>query len=300
MIRGEALRHHVARSVAPFSEWFCKTVTKLFEPSSPRFHQHTRLDRHNRQTRVVYSDQERTIAMSSTLNVVQMEANRRNAEKSSGPRTEAGKKISSLNALRHGLTSRVVVLPSEDLSAYKKFSDEFLASLAPETFPETQCAQTIIDTQWRLNRVRSLEEGMLALGHNTPAGEIDYGHPEIHAALTAASVFLEHSQAFVNLSMHEQRLYRIMAAAQKSLDEMKARRIAARRTELDAAVALYNLNKMLGEPNDSAFVGTTAGFVFKPEEIDTESRRHRLLLEAKIAQQCGYDRKKFRQRQAAQ
>jgi hypothetical protein len=94
-----------------------------------------------------------------------MEANRRNAQQSTGPRTEIGKKTSSLNALRHGLTSRVVVLPCEDLAAYKTFSDEYLASLAPETFPERQYAQTIIDTQWRLNRVRSLEEGMLALGH---------------------------------------------------------------------------------------------------------------------------------------
>jgi hypothetical protein len=236
---------------------------------------------------------------SSPLNVVQMEANRRNAQQSTGPRSEAGKKISSLNALRHGLTARVVVLPSEDLAAYGKFSEEFLASLAPETFPERQCAQTIIDTQWRLNRVRSLEEGMLALGHNSPAGQLDYGHPEIHAALTAAAVFLEHSQAFVNLSMHEQRLHRILTAATKTLDDMKAKRIAARQADLDAAVALSNLNKMLGEPNDPASVGTTAGFVFKPEEIDTESRRQRRILEAKIAQHCGYDRKKFRQTLAA-
>src|ERR1700689_1505591 len=126
--------------------------------------------------------------MSSPLNAVKMEANRRNAQQSTGPRTEAGRKISSLNALRHGLTSRVVVLPSEGLAAYKKFSDEYLASLAPETFPETQCAQTIIDTQWRLNRVRSLEEGMLALGHQPRAGELDWGHPQIPAAMTAAAV----------------------------------------------------------------------------------------------------------------
>jgi len=189
-----------------------------------------------------------------------------------------------------------VVLPSEDLSAYKKFSDEFLASLAPETFPETQCAQTLIDTQWRLNRVRSLEEGMLAHGHGSPAGQVDYGHPEIHGALTQAAVFLEHSQAFVNLSMHEQRLYRILTAATKALDEMQSKRKAARQAALDEAVALSNLNKMLGEPNDLP----TVGFVFKPEEIETESRRHRRLFEAEVAQQCGYDRKKFRQTLAAQ
>jgi len=72
--------------------------------------------------------------MSSTLNVVQIEANRRNAQQSTGPRSEIGKQKSSLNALRHGLTARVVVLPTEDLAAYQRFSAEFLADLAPETF----------------------------------------------------------------------------------------------------------------------------------------------------------------------
>jgi hypothetical protein len=233
--------------------------------------------------------------MSSALNVVQIEANRRNAFQSTGPRTEIGKKTSSLNALRHGLTSRIVVLPTEDLAAYQKFSAEFLASLAPETFPERQYAQTIIDTQWRLNRVRTLEDGMLALGHFGKESEIDPGHPEIHAALTSAAVFREHSQAFVNLSMHEQRLYRILRDASKSLEDMKAQRIAARQAALDAAREQHNLNKMLGVPNDPA----PAGFVFTPEEIETECRRHRRLLEAKIAQACNYDRKKYRQTLAA-
>jgi hypothetical protein len=129
--------------------------------------------------------------------------------------------FSAPNALRHGLTSRVVVLPGEDPFACKKVSDEFLASLAPETFPETQCAQTIIDTQWRLNRVRPLEEGMLAWGHNSPTGRAvnRSGHPEIHGALTQAAVFLE---------------------------QISPQRIAARQAALDEAVALHNLNKMLG------------------------------------------------------
>jgi hypothetical protein len=51
----------------------------------------------------------------TALNAAQLEANCRNAQQSTGLRTEAGKKTSSLNALRHGITSRVVVLPSEDL-----------------------------------------------------------------------------------------------------------------------------------------------------------------------------------------
>jgi hypothetical protein len=229
--------------------------------------------------------------MSSTLNVVQIEANRRNAQLSTGPRSEAGKNKSSLNALRHGLTARVVVLPTEDLAAYQRFSAEFLGDLTPETFAERQCAQTIVDTQWRLNRVRGLEDGMLALGHYGPEGRIDPGHPEIHAALTAAAAWREHSPAFVNLSMHEQRLYRILTNATKTLEDLKTKRTADRQSALDAAVAFHNMNKMLGQPDQPV----TSGFVFTPEEIEAESRRQRRLFESKIAGECHYDRKKFRQ-----
>jgi hypothetical protein len=66
---------------------------------------------------------------------------------------------------------------------------------------------------------------------------------------------------------------------------------AARQADLDAAREQRNLNKMLGLPLDLP----TTGFVFTPDEIETGCRRHRLLLEAKIAQDCNYDREKFRQ-----
>jgi hypothetical protein len=125
--------------------------------------------------------------------------NQANAAKSTGPKTPEGKRRSSLNALRHGLTGRVIVLPSEDLAAYKAFSKELLASLAPATPVESQFAQTYIDTQWRLNRIRAIEDGMFALGHFESAGDIDVDHPEIHSTLTAARKFREDSKAFVNM-----------------------------------------------------------------------------------------------------
>jgi hypothetical protein len=131
-------------------------------------------------------------------------------------------------------------------------------------------------------RVRTLEDGMLALGHFGKEAQIDPGHPEIHAALTSAAVFREHSQAFVNLSMHEQRLYRMLKDASKSLEDLKAKRIAARQGDLDRVREQRNLNKMLGVPYEPS----TAGFVFTLEEIDSECRRHRRFEEAKIAQDC--------------
>jgi hypothetical protein len=72
---------------------------------------------------------------------------------------------------------------------------------------------------------------------------------------------------------------------------MKSKRIAARQAELDIAVSIRNLNKMQGGPPQAM----PAGFIRTTEEIDTECRRQRLLHEANIAQNCNYDRKKFRQ-----
>jgi hypothetical protein len=51
----------------------------------------------------------------------QMEANRRNALRSTGPRTKAGKQASRCNAVRHGLTAETVIGALEDAEDYKAF-----------------------------------------------------------------------------------------------------------------------------------------------------------------------------------
>lgn len=62
------------------------------------------------------------------LSPLQYAANRLNAEKSHGPTSAEGRARSSMNALRHGLTARVVVLPSEDMGAYEALT---LRSIPP-------------------------------------------------------------------------------------------------------------------------------------------------------------------------
>jgi hypothetical protein len=166
----------------------------------------------------------------------QYEANRNNAKHSRGPNSPQGKHRSSQNALRHGLTGRIVVLPSEDMEVYKSFSAELVDSLLPETPLERQFAQTVADTQWRLNRARTFEDGMLALGHFEAAGNFSADSPEIHSALTAAKVFREHSKDFVNLSLYEQRLSRAHKEAFRQLRELQAERKAAQPAPTPARV----------------------------------------------------------------
>jgi hypothetical protein len=81
------------------------------------------------------------------------------------------------------------------MEIYKAFSKELVDSLNSETPMEQQLAQTVADTQWRLNRARSYEDGMLALGHSEEAGNFDAASPEIHSALTAAKVFRDNSKS---------------------------------------------------------------------------------------------------------
>lgn len=61
----------------------------------------------------------------------QIAANRLNAQRSTGPRTPAGKAKVSVNALRHGLTAREVILPNENPDDFDAFRAELLTSLAP-------------------------------------------------------------------------------------------------------------------------------------------------------------------------
>jgi hypothetical protein len=61
----------------------------------------------------------------------QLAANRANALLSTGPKTEEGKKCSSLNARRHGLTGQVTTMTDEDRAAHDNFSKALMQGLAP-------------------------------------------------------------------------------------------------------------------------------------------------------------------------
>ena len=102
-------------------------------------------------------NENRTRAAAYRAVVNRSDVNRANAQHSTGPRTDAGKQRSSLNAIRHGLTAQTVVLPSEDPAAYEAHRRQFLDEYQPATPTETQLVQELIDTSWRLNRIPLLE-----------------------------------------------------------------------------------------------------------------------------------------------
>jgi hypothetical protein len=89
--------------------------------------------------------------------VKQIEANRRNSQKSTGPATLAGRRVSSKNALKHGLTAGEVTLDKDEAKKFAAFRDDLVADLAPVGALEEELAQTIAICLWRLRRVYRLE-----------------------------------------------------------------------------------------------------------------------------------------------
>src|SRR5438128_7652954 len=93
----------------------------------------------------------------------QIEANRRNALKSTGPRTEYGKQQSRRNALKHGLTAETVIEPLEDPEEYRVFEEAIVAEYLPQTPVEQELVHRLASLFWRLRRATSIETGLLRM-----------------------------------------------------------------------------------------------------------------------------------------
>ena len=174
------------------------------------------------------------------------EANRANAKFSTGPRTTEGKQRSASNALRHGITAKQALIPTDDPQAYQEFCEEFIGDMKPLGALERQLVQNLADMQWRLNRCRSIEQSILAFEPG-PA-QID---------------------SLNKFSLYEHRLSRNFQATLRQFLEVKAARKQQEERDLkDAAKVLKHLRskQIPYNPADD-------GFVFSTAEVEQFMRR---------------------------
>lgn len=90
-----------------------------------------------------------------------MIANRRNALASTGPRTPEGKALSSMNAVRHGVTAHTDVLPGESAEELAELKNAVCAQLKPASALESALVAQVVSLLWRLSRVSRAETGVL-------------------------------------------------------------------------------------------------------------------------------------------
>jgi hypothetical protein len=89
----------------------------------------------------------------------QIEANRQNAQKSTGPKSPEGKAAVAQNAVRHGLTAAAPLIAGEDPAAYEQFRDQLHDELVPKGPMEIMLADRILELAWRLKRAGRIQIG---------------------------------------------------------------------------------------------------------------------------------------------
>ena len=93
----------------------------------------------------------------------QIDANRRNASKSTGPTTEEGKRRSRRNAVRHGLTAETVIGALEDAADYKAFEAAIIADYDAQSTVERELVLRLASLLWRLRRATTMETGLFEI-----------------------------------------------------------------------------------------------------------------------------------------
>ena len=229
--------------------------------------------------------------MKTMISEKQLAANRANAQKSTGPQSEEAKKAVSQNALRHGLTGQVTIMPNEDREAHDKFCAAIVADLAPAGALETQLAQSVAEDNWRLNRGRAVETNLFAAAAFYPPGPtVDTGHDQINTAILDAQIFAADPKKFQLLSLYMQRTNRDMAKTLDRLTAMQDERKARRRQDLEEVAALQQLNEIKRLPIAETAATGQNGFVFSAPEIRTFLDRKRRLNELKAIETRQNDR----------
>src|SRR5271154_6234565 len=97
-----------------------------------------------------------------TVSAAKLEANRRNSQRSCGPRTEAGKSRSKLNAVKHGMRAATLVLLDEDPEALEERRAERAASLMLRGAAEQRIVDDAVEYSWLRDRARRAQEARLA------------------------------------------------------------------------------------------------------------------------------------------
>src|SRR5436190_8170230 len=93
----------------------------------------------------------------------QIEANRRNARRSTGPTTDEGKVRSRRNAVRHGLTAETVIGALEDADDYRAFEAAVIADYDAQSAVERELVLRLASLLWRIRRATTIETGLFEI-----------------------------------------------------------------------------------------------------------------------------------------
>ena len=101
----------------------------------------------------------------------QISANQANSQLSTGPRTESGKAAASHNALKHGLTSELTVLPNEDQTEFDSLLERYRNQFGFDGEHESFLIEQMARSRWKLARIQRLETTTFQRASETGSAE---------------------------------------------------------------------------------------------------------------------------------
>jgi hypothetical protein len=156
---------------------------------------------------------------------LQSDRARANGAKSRGPVTEEGRRKSSMNAIKHGLTAQTLVLPNEDPEEYQQMLDSYLDHFHPAGQIELDLVHEMAAAKWRQGRLWAVETELLTQQMQEQAERLkdDYPDREI-SRLTLAFRALEVLECLPSVNRIEARLERAYSRALRNLLQLQAYR----------------------------------------------------------------------------
>jgi hypothetical protein len=208
-----------------------------------------------------------------------------------GPASPEAKERVRYNALRHGFTGQVLIMPAEERESFDAFVKGMMTDFAPIGTHETFLANSIAEEAWRLNQIRARCSNLSAVGDFEGAGNryrpMESQQPEdetdlirkdaMKTAAVETAVARDHSKEFALMSLYAQRTQRAYEKYKKELNELQEKRKAAHAAELEEARLLFQLADTQG----LAYDPRKDGFVFSVPFIRAYSERHHRLILAK-------------------
>ena len=162
----------------------------------------------------------------------QIDANRRNAQKSTGPVTELGKATAKFNALKHGMSARTAVLPYEDAQSYAELRAAFHDTYKPANAVEASLVETVANSYWRLLRIRRVETATFDLGIRGLKKKYTASQkplPPEHEDQTVAVVLNDEEDTLLKIERHQTKIERCYFQAIETLRKVQKDRLREER-----------------------------------------------------------------------
>jgi hypothetical protein len=188
----------------------------------------------------------------------QIEANRQNAQSSSGPVSEIGKQTSSKNSTTHGFTGQSLVVSPAEYKAYTVHVKAYVNQYQPATHQQEHLVQQLADLDWSLHQINVQQFNTISLMNAVHTKD------DLEDPIATAKVIAGLARTLNNLNLYEVRRRRAARSVKEELEAAQLAHNEQRNKDLPNAAEIYQMAKVAGEPFDPQ----EYGFVCSTTEIE--------------------------------